>query len=128
MLASSVPSSLSGLRVLLAENEVVTGLALSCELTRLGCQVLGPLQRLEEALAVAEAESFDVAILDVALQGGARSTAVAEALRRRAIPFIVTTGYRAEEVKGEYGDCLVLSKPYSPKEVQKALARMTPAA
>jgi two-component SAPR family response regulator len=85
-------SSPAGPRVLIVEDELLLAMDYEELLKREGFTVLGPAGRQAPALALLEAERPDVAILDVNL-AGERSTAVAEALAEREVPFVVVSGY-----------------------------------
>ena len=58
----------------------------------LGCQVVGPVSRLDAALRLAHEEPLDAAILDVGIRGG-KVYPVAEELLVRNIPFVLASGY-----------------------------------
>jgi hypothetical protein len=90
--ARNPPASLSGRRILVVEDEALIAGQIESLLVGQGCLVSGPVPGLDGALALARSEPLDAAILDVNLSGS-QSEAVADALRERAIPFIVLTGY-----------------------------------
>jgi CheY-like chemotaxis protein len=90
--ARDLPTSLCGRRILVVEDEALIAAQIESLLVGQGCLVSGPVHGLEDALALARSELLDAAILDVNVSG-AQSDAVANALRERAIPFIVLTGY-----------------------------------
>lgn len=118
-------SALAGLRVLAVEDEPVVAMALEDMLADLGCTVVGPALRLEEALRLVDETEFDAAILDVNL-GSATSYPVAAALRRRGIPFAFATGYGGAGVSGDLGDAgpaaPVIEKPYRAIDIATVLA------
>ncbi|MDF2812345.1 MAG: hypothetical protein K0S56_3376, partial [Microvirga sp.] len=76
---------LSGLRVLVVEDEAAISLLLEDMLLDFGCQVIGPAARLAAALETLAREKVDLAILDVNV-AGEPIYPVAEALAQRAIP------------------------------------------
>jgi CheY-like chemotaxis protein len=70
MAASEVPGRrASGLRVLLVEDENLVALLLEDMLAELGHTVVGPVGRLDKALETVQGGAFDVAILDVNING-----------------------------------------------------------
>ena len=83
-MSESAKASLAGLKVLVVEDEALVSMLLEDMLSDLGCEIVGPIMRLAEALAAAEdpGQAMDIAILDVNL-AGERSFPVAEALERR---------------------------------------------
>lgn len=80
------------LRVLLVEDEYLVAMLVEDMLNTLGFEVAQIAQNLGAATSAAETGSFDVAVLDVNLDG-AFSNPVAEILTRRGIPFVFATGY-----------------------------------
>jgi CheY-like chemotaxis protein len=109
---------LAGKRVLLVEDEFLIAAVAEQTLLELGAQVVGPAYRLGEALALAQAEPLDGAVLDINLNGE-RSDPVAAVLMGRAIPFVFATGYGPSRTPGF--DVPVLDKPYSPASLERAL-------
>lgn len=107
-------------RVLLVEDEGVIALLIESMLTDLGHQVVGPVPRLAKALEVAQSETFDLAILDVNLNGSP-SFPIAHRLRERGIPFVFATGYGSPGLPGEFSDIAVLQKPFKVKQLAEAI-------
>jgi CheY-like chemotaxis protein len=60
------------------------------------------------------------AVLDVKLQGLAIYP-VAEALRRRGVPFVFNTGYAAETIPPAFRDAVHCEKPMAAAKVIRAL-------
>jgi CheY-like chemotaxis protein len=87
-----MPSSgeTSRLRVLLVEDEIMVALLLEEMLADLGHEVVGPVARLDKAVAMARQEALDIAILDVNLNGK-EVFPVAAVLSARGIPFFFVT-------------------------------------
>lgn len=129
--ASSAPSdalqpSLAGCRVLVVEDEPLVAMDLAAALAALGCEVVGPVSTLNEALCVGKAETaagrLGAAVLDVNLHG-AMSFPLAEFLAERRVPFVYATGYgELPELGGAAAPC-VLRKPVAPAELADALHR-----
>ena len=57
------------MRVLIAEDESLVGIQLEEDLRSAGCSILGPFSTLELATRASRLERFDVAILDINLNG-----------------------------------------------------------
>jgi len=112
--------ALTGVRVLLVEDEPIIAMTAEDMLGAIGCLVVATAATLDEALAAAERGDFDVAVLDINLNGTA-SLPVAETLKRAARPFIFTTGYGAGE-RGRHDDVPLVSKPYRISDLEHALA------
>jgi CheY-like chemotaxis protein len=79
-----------------------------------------PSQTVAAALAVITSTQLDAALLDVNLSGE-KSYALADALTARGIPFVITTGYSIDDLPERYGQDLVLSKPFFPKDLLRCL-------
>ncbi|HEY2048001.1 MAG TPA: response regulator [Caulobacteraceae bacterium] len=83
---------LNGKRVMIVEDEFLVAMELESELTDQGCVVIGPAGRAAPAFALLEDQRPDAVLLDINLDGET-TAALAEALTRRRVPFIVVTGY-----------------------------------
>ena len=73
---------LSGSRVLLVEDEIIVSWLLQDMLADLGYEVVGPAARVDQALAIIQAEDIDAVLLDLNLNGQ-MSYPVADALVAR---------------------------------------------
>jgi DNA-binding NtrC family response regulator len=102
---------LLGLRVMLVEDEMLVSLMVEEMLTDVGCIVVGPFARVDQALLAALHQSVDIAVLDVNV-AGVKVYPVAEALAARKIPFLFLTGYGREAVPKEHPDWAFCSKPF----------------
>lgn len=115
-------SLLQGKKVLLVEDEAIVAFAMEDLLVDLGCEVLGPALRIEDALQLAASAPMDAAILDVNLNG-TRSYPVADELVRRRVPFVFATGYDREGLEWP-GPVELLAKPYRRNQVEAALNKL----
>ncbi len=113
-------SVFTGKRILVVEDEVIVSMMLEDMLNELGAIVVGPARTLSEALAVASAERFDAAVLDVNLRGE-RIDPVAELLQRRGIRFLFATGY-GQGIGRIVPGAPVIDKPYTKEALGRALA------
>jgi PAS domain S-box-containing protein len=114
-------TSLEGLRVLVVEDTVYAALAVQDLLTRLNCEVVGPVATLEKAIELASREPLNGALLDINLAGEEVYPA-SEALRRRGIPFIFLTGYDRDILPDEYRDRPCLEKPVDVGRLKREMA------
>lgn len=110
--------NLSGMRVLVVEDEPLIALALEDILADLGCQVVGPAHTLAEAADLGREAPLDGAILDVNL-GRDKVFPVADILAERSVPFVFTTGYGDAGLRPCDRGRPVLQKPYSPERLLK---------
>jgi light-regulated signal transduction histidine kinase (bacteriophytochrome) len=82
----------AGLRVLVVEDSFMIVRMLELVFDSFGWTMVGPATRVSKALAMVETDRVDAALVDVNLDGE-MSWAVAEALRARGVPFVLSTGY-----------------------------------
>ena len=85
-------SPLADLRILVVEDEVLIALEIEERLKGLGCEIVGPVGRLDRALELARSTALDGALLDVNVKGGLVYP-VAEELLTREVPVVFSTGY-----------------------------------
>ena len=83
---------LKGLRILVAEDEMLVLMELEDMLRELGCEVVGPVSTVAAALTAIEESGLDGALLDMNLHGEQILPAV-EKLQAQSIPFLLVTGY-----------------------------------
>ena len=114
---------LSGRRVLVVEDEMLVLLMIEDMLTDLGCETVISAATVDKAVALIEAQIFDVAMLDMNLNGD-RTYSVADALAARGVPFVFSTGYSGLHMRHDYRDQPVLKKPFMEKDLAGILARL----
>ena len=116
-------SPLSGRRVLVVEDETMVAWLLEDMLADLGCAVVGPAARVNQALAMLDAEAIDAAVLDVNLKGQ-KSYPVADALAARGVPFVFSTGYNKHSLPKRYQSFPMLQKPFDRLKLGDTLAKL----
>lgn len=114
---------LSGRRVLVVEDEMMLLLMIDGMLADMGCESVSAAATVKQALAMIEAQTFDVAMLDLNLNGD-RSYLVADELAARGVPFLFATGYSSQSVIDGFGDNPVLRKPYRFEDLVSTLERL----
>ncbi|MBV4455698.1 MULTISPECIES: response regulator [Pseudomonas] len=114
-------TSLTGIRVLLVEDEGAIAMLIEEMLEDMECTVVASVAQLAKALQVATVVEADLAILDVNL-AGERVFPVARVLRARNIPFLFSTGYGVSGLPGEFADCPVLHKPFAEVDLRLKVA------
>jgi DNA-binding NtrC family response regulator len=92
-------------------------------LVDLGCSVVGPGADVNQALAMIEAESIDVAVLDVNLRGQ-MSYPIADVLVARGVPFVFSTGYDKDRLLDGYRTIPTLQKPFHRSDLGDTLAKL----
>ena len=118
-------SRLSGRRILIVEDEPMVAWLLDDMLVEFGCVVVGSADRVDEALAMIEAQPIDAAVLDVNLRGQ-MSYPVADVLAARGVPFVFTTGYARARLLEAYRHYPYLLKPYHRLAMRDALLGLLP--
>jgi PAS domain S-box-containing protein len=109
---------MTGNRLLLVEDEALTGMMMSDMLTELGFHVVGPFGRVADAIAAVGREDIHGAVLDVNLDGE-MVYPVADAVAARGVPFVFVTGYGAEGIEARFARVPVLQKPIERQMLQK---------
>ncbi len=117
------PSSLSGRRILLVEDETLVSMVIEEALRDLGCAIVGPVGTRDQALALAKAEPLDGALLDVNL-AGEPVYPVADALFSRGIPFAFVTGSGQGGIAARYATMPTLVKPFQLSTVERVLGQI----
>jgi DNA-binding response OmpR family regulator len=115
------PRVLSGKRVLIVEDEFAVALMIEDFLIEFGCATLGPCNTVAKAMRVALTENFDLAVLDVNLNGE-RIYPVADALAKRGIPFLFVSGYGDSAILPGHSDWKVCAKPFTGDVLASMLA------
>ena len=113
-------SNLAGLRVLVVEDEMMVSMLIEDMLDDLGCKVVGPASRLDEAMALAGEAELDCAVLDVNL-GGQSIFPLADFLRAKGAPFAFATGYGDAGLREIDKGSPVLQKPFRETDLARVL-------
>jgi len=113
-------SGLAGRRVLVIEDESMVTMLLQDFLEDIGCEVAGVASRLKEAREKIDTLAFDVAILDVNLNGD-QTFPLAEVLLARGRPIVFATGYGATTLPPRLRALPVLQKPFQQDDLVRAL-------
>jgi CheY-like chemotaxis protein len=111
---------LQGLRVLLVEDEGLVAMSVEDMLSDLGCVVAAQATSLPEAFERARAGGFEVALLDVSLNGK-QVFPVAEFLSEQDITFAFASGYGHAGLPEGFRDRPVVPKPFQIDELSAAL-------
>jgi len=109
-------------RVLVVEDELMIRMLLEDMLGELGYTIAAQAARIDEALDAAKNAAFDVAILDVNLNGETIMP-VAEALDARGMPFVFATGYADAVLPEAFRDRPMLKKPFQADGLDRLLQR-----
>ncbi|MBV8121638.1 MAG: response regulator [Alphaproteobacteria bacterium] len=115
--------NLTGLKILVVEDEFLVASLIQDLLEDAGCVVSGPIPRLSEAIDAARADDCDAAVLDVNL-GGYRVFPVAEELSRRHIPFVIVTGYATTTLPEPFDRSPTIRKPFRNQDLLNAISNL----
>jgi len=117
--------SVAGKLVLVVEDELMIRMLLQDMLADLGHTLAGEAGRIDEAIALAKDGEFDLAILDVNLNGQPISPVV-EILVARGLPFVFATGYGQRGVPEPYRQTPTLQKPFQVDALARAIEAAAP--
>src|SRR6187455_3505704 len=118
--ATNPASAQTGRRILVVEDEFLIRMLLEDMLTDLGYELVGVAGRVDEASELAKTKDFDLAILDVNLDGH-DVYPVADLIGKRGLPFMFVTGYGGRGLPDTYRDRPTLQKPFQLDELKKML-------
>ncbi len=119
-MSEAASNLLAGAGVLAVEDESLVAMFLEDSLQELGCDVIGPAARVEEALELLERHEVNAAVLDINV-AGEQVFPVADRLVALGVPFVFATGYGAAGLAEAHQSRQVLPKPYSAAALRKAL-------
>jgi len=119
-MSSTAEAQAGSRRVLVVEDELMIRMLLEDMLAELGYTIAVTAAHLDEALRAAQTADFDIAVLDVNLNGMPISP-VADALVVRGMPFVFATGYGKAGLPDLYRDRPTLKKPFQLDKLKEAL-------
>lgn len=120
---------LSGIRILLVEEEALIALLEEDALAQANGTVAARARTFAEASRLIETQTFDVALVDGTI-GGIPAYQLADALRRKNIPFVILTAgglYRRQGTPvHEFRDAVFVDKPFGDADlIQGVVAALT---
>jgi len=113
-------TDLTGLSVLVVEDEYFVASDSARVLRDHGARILGPVPDLQRAREVLAGENPDVVLLDVNLKGE-MVYALAEELQRHGVPMIFATGYDSSFLPAALRGTPCLQKPIESHELVRAV-------
>ena len=116
------PALLSGLRVMIVEDEAMVSMMIEDMLGAIGCVVVGMAASLTRGLAMVDddALALDAAVLDVNLSGE-KVYPIAERLAAKHVPFIFSTGYGHQGLAEQFARVPTLTKPFGAPQLEAML-------
>lgn len=106
--------------VFLVEDEVMIRMMVADMLEELGYKIAAEAGEIAEAIRLVQSTDFDLAILDVNVNGKVISP-VADLIKARNRPFIFATGYGSSGLPEEYRDRPSLQKPFQIETLARAI-------
>jgi len=107
------------------EDEASIALLIESMLEDFGCEVVASVGKLSAAQELAASLAFDVALLDVNIRGE-RIFPVCDLLLKRAIPFVLSTGYGAAILPDHLSGGPILTKPFGSQDLFRAISQAVP--
>lgn len=101
---------LSGLRVLVVEDDYFIADEICSTLRNSGAEVLGPSPDIEHGLNMVKSHHIDCAVLDINLHGNLAFN-LARELQQRGTPAIFATGYDSSVLPDAFSSSVRLEKP-----------------
>lgn len=115
--------NLAGCRVLIVEDDPMVAMLVETALEDTQCSIMGPFGDLAGALAAADREVPDLAVLDINL-GGEMVFPLAELLGARGVPFMLLSGYGDTGLPADKPNWPICAKPFKLDELVLALGRL----
>jgi CheY-like chemotaxis protein len=113
---------ISGLRIMVVEDEFWVAEDMARVLTEAGVEVIGPIGNVTEAIQrLRETQHIDAAVLDINLLD-VNVYPLAEELVDRGVPFIFTTGYDIDTIPVTLRKIPRIEKPAEPARIIRELA------
>lgn len=106
--------------ILLVEDEVMIRMMVADMLEELGYTIAGEAGDIDEGVRLVQATDFDIAILDVNVNGKV-ITPVAEAVLMRGKPFVFATGYGAQGLPEKFRDRTTIQKPFQIETLARTI-------
>jgi len=116
-----MPESKAAPRVFVVEDEYLIRMLLEDMLADLGFEIAAATGTIAEATDLASNGQFDIAILDVNVDGK-EIYPVADILAKRGLPFVFVTGYGEGSLAERYRDRPALQKPFQAEQIKATLA------
>lgn len=108
------------MRVLIVEDEALIAMMVEDAVEAAGHEVAGVVANITEALTAAATGDFDVALLDMNLNGQ-KGHPLPVALQARGKPFAFVTGYGHVGILAQFADAPVVTKPFRFEDIARVL-------
>ena len=114
------------IRVLVVEDEALVAMMVEDAVERAGHIVAATAANITDAVAAVMRDDFDVALLDMNLNGQ-KAHALPVSLTARRKPFAFVTGYGQPGILEKFATAPVVTKPFRYEDIERVLAVLTAA-
>ena len=111
--------------ILLVEDEPLVRMMLVDLIQEIGHRVMVEAGNLDDAYLLAKREEYDLAIIDINLNG-MNAGPVAEAVAGRGLPFLFLSGYGSKSIPAKFKGAPWLPKPCSPDTLKQKINSILP--
>src|SRR5512145_3032123 len=119
---SAVHAALQGRCIFIVEDDCVTAMDLTEQLTAAGAEIIGPAGTIANAFELLQRRpQVDIALLDVEVEG-AFVFDVADELVKRQVPIVFTTGYERSEIPPRFHGARHCEKPVGIAVIARTLS------
>ena len=122
-MAINAQRNLTGIRVLVVEDDYLLAWDTVDTLSKVGAEVVGPVSNEADALEAIRQGNLDAAVTDVNL-GRGPSFEIAGALKNAGVPFVFVTGYDQFSIPAEFKGIPNIVKPLDTTQIAKELAQL----
>jgi CheY-like chemotaxis protein len=109
--------------IFLLEDEALIRMMVADMVEGLGHRVVAEAGSIGEGLILAQTADFDLALLDVNIDGHT-SLDIAEIIERRRLPFLFVTGYNSTGLPPPFHESRMLQKPFQTETLQRAIDQL----
>ena len=112
------------MKILVAEDDTISGMCLQSQLERFGHEVLAVASDGLQAIELAKKLSPELVIMDVSLPKVQGIQAARAITTDRQVPIIFLSGYSLDELRAktkEFSQCACLTKPISSNDLQASI-------
>jgi DNA-binding response OmpR family regulator len=111
---------ITGLRVMVFEDDFLLAGTLADVLDQLGCTVVRCIGAFDQAMEAARTVNCDFAVVDLQLRG-IMGYPLLDCLEQRGIPRIIASCQSRAEIPARYMSMPAISKPYTARELRRAI-------
>lgn len=115
--------ALKGRRILILEENPEVADLLAGMVSSFRCEVLGPVEQIDDAMELISGVTVDAAILDVSIKGEI-SFVLADELRRKGTPYAFVSGNKTPASIERHAPAPIVTKPYARAYIFQLLCEL----